>query len=100
MTPSRGNPSRGVEDSGHVFFVAETPMALDAGIFGVRVYDSSDSPHFDDTRGDGEGQFPNGVGSGFINFQVNADGAPTAFQFGPSKPFHSTPIAIGRVKPL
>jgi hypothetical protein len=85
------------KDTGHVFFVAEKPRLLDSGIFAVRVYDSAEVPHFDDTREDGE----TGVGSGFINFQVDANGAPTAFQVGPSDlNFYSFPIAIGRVEPL
>ena len=89
------------ENTGHVLFVAERPRMLDSGDFAVRVYDSAAVPHFDDTRGDGEGQFPTGVGSGFINFQVDARGAPIAFQFGPSDPtFRTFPIAIGRVEPL
>jgi hypothetical protein len=88
------------EDTGHVFFVADTPVKESSGMFVVRVYDSADQPHFEDTRGTGEGQFPNGVGSGFINFEVDANGEPTAFQFGPSDDFISLPIAIGRVEPL
>jgi hypothetical protein len=57
--------------------VAETPTVNDSGIFAVRVYDSADRPHFDDTRSNEE----SGVGSGFINFQVDDAGRPTAFQF-------------------
>jgi hypothetical protein len=87
-------------DTGHVLFVADTPSLLDSGVFAVRVYDSADTPHFDDTRGDGEGQFPNGVGSGFINFTVDESGRPTAFQFSPSDGFTTLPIAIGRVELL
>ena len=88
-------------DTGHVLVVAETPRVLEFGVFAIRVYDSADAPHFDDTRGDGQGQFPSGVGSGFINFQVNVAGAPTAFQFGPADlTFHTFPIAIGRLEPL
>ena len=91
-------------DTGHVVFVAGTPTVDDQGYFAVRVYDSAIVPHFDDTRGDGPGQWPSGVGSGFINFQVGADGQPVAFQFSPplsgpplSAPFTSLPIAIGRL---
>jgi hypothetical protein len=40
----------------------------DSGIFTVRVYDSVIQPHFDDTRGGGPGQFPNGVGYGALKF--------------------------------
>lgn len=87
-------------DTGHVVFVAETPKVLDSGALAVRVYDSAASAHFDDTRGDAA-EFPSGVGSGFINFEVNSEGAPIAFQFGPSdQRFHHFPIAVGRIEPL
>jgi hypothetical protein len=86
-------------DTGHVFFVAETPVLIDSGIFAVRVYDSAAVPHFDDTREDGE--FTSGVGTGFINFTVDDSGSPVAFQFGPSEnEFVTLPIAIARVEPL
>jgi hypothetical protein len=86
-------------DTGHVVFVADPPVLNDQGAFAVRVYDSAVVPHFDDTRGDGPGQWPSGVGSGFINFQVGEDGQPVAFQFSPplSSPFTSLAIAIGRL---
>jgi hypothetical protein len=86
-------------DTGHVVFVASTPTVHDQGCLTVRVYDSASMPHFDDTRGDGPGQWPSGVGSGFINFQVDDDGQPVAFQFAPplSSRFESLPIAIGRL---
>jgi len=63
-------------DTGHVLVAAETPGMDDSGIFTVRVYDSVTQPHFDDTRGDGPGQFPNGVGYGALKFQVDAGGGP------------------------
>jgi hypothetical protein len=89
------------QNTGHVFFVADTAVMIDSGVFAIRAYDSAAVPHFDDTRGDGEGQFPTGVGSGFINFTVSDTGAPVAFQFGPSEDqFVTLPIAIGRVEPL
>jgi hypothetical protein len=86
-------------DTGHVVIVAGTPATDDQGTFAVRVYDSAIVPHFEDTRGDGPGQWPSGVGSGFINFQAGNDGQPAAFQFSPplSSPFTSLPIAIGRL---
>jgi hypothetical protein len=84
-------------NTGHVFFVAEPPGLMDPGIFSVRVYDSAQVPHYEDTRSGGE----NGVGSGFINVKVDAAGSPSEFQFGPSEPaWVAAPIAIGRVKPL
>jgi len=88
------------QNTGHVLFAAETPIADDSGIFTVRVYDSAAQPHFDDTRGNGEGEFATGVGSGFIKFQVDDAGRPTAFLFAPSDQFTTLPIAIGRVEPL
>jgi hypothetical protein len=90
------------KDTGHVVFVAETPTVNDAGVFAVRVYDSAPEAHFDDTRGDEQGEFPTGVGSGFINFQVDNVGRPTAFQFAPptSARFSTFPIAIGRAEPF
>jgi hypothetical protein len=87
-------------DTGHVVFVAETPSQDSSSIFSIRVYDSADQPHFDDTRGPGPDQFPNGVGSGFLKFLVDGAGRPVAFQFAPSDGFTTLPIAIGRVEPL
>jgi len=88
------------QNTGHVLWAAETPVADGSGTFTLRVYDSAAEPHFDDTRGTGEGQFGTGVGSGFINFQVDDAGRPTAFQFAPSGGFTTLPIAIGRLEPL
>jgi hypothetical protein len=85
-------------DTGHVFFAAETPVQLDFRTLAIRVYDSAAHPHFDDTRGKKPGEFPSGVGSGIINLKVNDAGHPVAFQFGPSDPFVTLPIAIGRMQ--
>ncbi|MBV9999226.1 MAG: hypothetical protein JO015_08945 [Verrucomicrobia bacterium] len=87
-------------NTGHVLFVAETPAANDSGIYSVRVYDSADRPHFDDTRATGDGKSASGIGSGFINFKVNPSGNPVAFQFAPSEGFTALAIAIGRVEPV
>ena len=87
------------QNTGHCFFVAETPVVDDSGSFAVRAYDSAAAPHFDDTRAPGE----TGVGTGFINFKVDGEGRPLAFQFGPAPDtdsFVSWEIAIGRVEPL
>jgi hypothetical protein len=88
------------QNTGHVFFVAEAPAIIDSGIFALRVYDSADEPHFDDSRGKDDGEFESGVGSGFINFTVDDSGRAVAFQFAPGDEFTTLPIAIGRVKPL
>jgi hypothetical protein len=89
------------QDTGHVLFVAETPTVDAAGIFLVRAYDSAATPHFDDTRGNGPGEFPNGVGSGIINFKVDGAGRPIAFLFSPpeSAEYSFLQIAIGRAEP-
>jgi hypothetical protein len=84
------------EDTGHVVFLAETPNPDGAGVFTVRVCDSAAAPHFRDTRGPGDDQFPNGVGSGVINFKANQQGEPTAFLFGPGAAYVTVAIAIGR----
>jgi hypothetical protein len=85
-------------NTGHCFFLAETPFVMNSGKIAVRVYDSAAASHFDDTRLDGE----TGVGSGFINFELDGEGRPIAFQFGPSpetNKFVAWQIAIGRVQP-
>jgi hypothetical protein len=87
-------------DTGHVLVLAETPTENSDGTFKVRIYDSAAKPHFEDTRGTGPGQFPTGVGSGFLNFKVDAEGRPTEFQFSPGHGFEKFPIAIGRLEPF
>jgi hypothetical protein len=84
-------------DTGHVLFVADSPTVDTEGIFTVACYDSSAQPHFDDTRGNGKGEFETGVGAGLIKFKVDNTGRPTAFQFAPSDGFKTLPIAIGRL---
>jgi hypothetical protein len=85
------------ENTGHVLFVAESPIKEISNIYSVRVYDSTDKPHFDDTRGAGQ----TGVGSGAIKFSVDALGGPTGFMFTPNASrFERRPIAIGRVERL
>jgi hypothetical protein len=82
--------------------VAEPATVDEAGIFSMRVYDSDDKPHFDDTRGSGAGRFPTGVGSGVVKFKVDGAGRPIAYLFAPpdTAEFSYRPIAIGRTEPL
>jgi hypothetical protein len=87
-------------DTGHVLVAAETPAVDDLGAFRLRVYDSAAQPHFDDTRAGDDALFSTGVGSGFINFEVDDMGRPVAFQFAPADGFTTLPIAIGRIEPL
>jgi hypothetical protein len=86
----------GLGDTGHVMIVAEPPEVDPDGTFEVRVYDSSEIPHAEDSRA---AAGKSGVGSGSIHFRVDADGAPIAFQFNPRSQWHSEPIAIARLKP-
>ena len=60
-------------DTGHVVLLAETPVRDEDGNFRVGVYDSSAKAHFDDTRGLDE-TFHDGVGFGYITFEVNRRG--------------------------
>jgi hypothetical protein len=83
-------------DTGHVMIVAESAHRDQDGIFRVRVYDSSDIPHAEDSRPAGS----SGVGSGSVLFRVNENGAPIAFQFNPRLHWHSEPIAIARLEPM
>ena len=85
-------------NTGHVVYIADTPAINDDGTASVRVYDSADKAHFDDTRN--TGPFASGVGTGFLNFQLDDEGQPTAFQFSPDASFEAESIAIGRPEPL
>jgi hypothetical protein len=87
-------------DTGHVFVVQGMPLPNPDGTFRVSVIDASDVKHFEDSRGAGPGQFPTGVGSGFIHFKVAGEDNPTAFQFNATDAFVTAPIAICRIQPL
>jgi hypothetical protein len=82
----------GQGDTGHVMIVAESPHRNPDGTFQVRVYDSSEIPHTEDSRSAGS--------SGSVLFRVNQNGAPIAFQFNARSHWHSEPIAIGRLVPM
>ncbi|MBV9732464.1 MAG: hypothetical protein JO275_06765, partial [Verrucomicrobia bacterium] len=82
-------------DTGHVMIVAESPHRNEDGTFQVRVYDSSEIPHAEDSRPAGS----SGVGSGSVLFRVNENGAPMAFQFNSRSRWHAEPIAIARLVP-
>ncbi len=88
------------ENTGHVMIVADDPMELDGEALSVRVYDSSDVIHYDDTRRQGGNSPATGVGIGTIHIRVDADGSPIEFKFGPGDHYFSRPISIGRIQPL
>ncbi len=86
------------DNTGHVFVVVDDPTILDDGVVAVRVYDSSDVIHYDDTRGQGGDSPATGLGSGTIHFQYDSSGIE--FQFGPNDPYNDAPVTIGRIEPL
>ena len=94
------------ETTGHVVIVAETPSLDSSGAYFVmRVYDSANEAHFDDTREPSGQPSPTGntgVGSGFINFKVDGAGRPIAYLFAPppTAQYSYRPIAIGRAVAL
>jgi len=66
----------------------------------ARVYESVDKPHFDESRENRAVESPSGAGTRFINFEIDAEGHPIAFQFRPSAGIGVFPIANGRVEPF
>lgn len=78
------------QNTGHVMIVAEEPIDLGGATLSVRVYDSSDVIHFDDSRGQGGDSPATGIGIGTIHFRVGADGSPIDFKFGPGDPHFAT----------
>ena len=89
------------QNTGHVVILAETPRLDASGAFYVvRVYDSTEEAHFEDTRPSPKGK--TGVGSGFIHFKVDGAGRPIAYLFSPplDKQFDYLEIAIGRARAI
>lgn len=90
------------QDTGHVVILAEAPKLDPSGeFFTVRVYDLAAEAHFNDTRNPSSGPAPagaTGVGSGVLNFKVDAEGRPLAYLFAPpiTAQYAYRPIAIGR----
>jgi hypothetical protein len=80
-------------DTGHVMIVAQTPVRNGADSYRLTVYDSTKSPHDNDTRAPGT----NGIGKGDLFFYVNTEDAPVAFQFSSQRHVHQAPIAMGRL---
>jgi hypothetical protein len=85
-------------DTGHVFVVAADPVPVADDILAVMAYDASDILHYDDSRGNGPGQFRTGVGSGTFHLQIDSVGIPVAFQFDEPDPLITANIAIGRIE--
>jgi hypothetical protein len=82
-------------DTGHVMVVGAAPTRLGNGSYRLTVYDSTNSPHDNDTRAPGA----DGIGRGDLFFYVNAQDAPIAFQFSSQRQVHDAPISMGRLSP-
>ena len=85
-------------DTGHVFIVAADPVPVADDILAVMAYDASDILHYNDSRGNGPGQFRTGVGSGTFHLQIDSAGIPVAFRFDEPDPLITANIAIGRIE--
>jgi deferrochelatase/peroxidase EfeB len=82
-------------DTGHVMVVGAAPVRLGTTSYQLTVYDSTKSPHDNDTRGPGA----DGIGRGDLFFYVNAQDIPIAFQFSSQRQMHDAPISMGRLSP-
>lgn len=95
----RGERIASDQDTGHVLIVAGPPHPVTADVWAVRVYDSSNVPHFDDSRGSG-GSFRGGVGSGAVVVHVSSRARAIGFQFGVDDDLRELPMVVGRLEPL
>ena len=80
-------------DTGHVMIVAGPPTRQNNGSYRLTVYDSTKSPHDNDTRTPGT----DGIGKGDLFFYVNPQDGPVAFQFSSQRKIHDAPISMGRL---
>jgi hypothetical protein len=84
------------KDTGHVMIVDEAPVEDGDNLYRVRVIDSCESPHSQDTRGDGS----TGIGRGTMWFVVDDDGHPIGYHWKlRGGKTHEMQIAIGRAVP-
>ncbi len=90
--------------NGHAVVIASVPVAGPEGIWVVEVYDSTGSPHGDDSRPNDEraevlatnGQ-RSGLGHGVMAFAADtATGALTGYRWSPKSKTNTFPIAAGR----
>jgi hypothetical protein len=80
-------------DTGHVMIVAEVPALTAKGRYRATVFDSTKTPHDDDTRPAGG----DGIGRGDLFFYVDTEDRPVAFQFSSQRKVHDAPISMGRI---
>ncbi len=81
-------------NSGHVAFVVAAPVEVHAGVWAVRILDSTSLAHQDDTRPDGV----SGTGRGTMTFAVDADGDAEAYGWRGTESlgYIATPVRFGR----
>lgn len=90
--------------SGHAVIIASVPVDLGEGIWSVKVYDSTSSPHADDSRPQDvraevlpQTGKRSGLGHGVMAFSADpATGAITGYRWSPQSKTKITPIAAGR----
>lgn len=92
--------------SGHAVIIASVPVDLGGGIWSVKVYDSTSSPHGDDSRPqdpraevlESSGK-RSGLGHGMMAFSSDpVTGAITGYRWSPRAKTKITPIAAARPK--
>lgn len=85
-------------NGGHVCVVVYDPETLADGVIAVRVYDSSNVLHHNDTRARPGASAGTGLGMGTIRFRYTEAGAQ--YQFGRKDDFTACELAIGRLEPI
>jgi hypothetical protein len=90
--------------NGHAVVIAGLPVAGPEGTWVVKVYDSTASPHGNDSRPDdlraevlATNGKRSGLGHGVMAFSANpVTGALTGYRWGPKSKTRAVPIAAGR----
>ena len=80
-------------DTGHVMIIAQPPVRTGKDSYRLTVYDSTKSPHDNDTRAPGT----DGIGKGDLFFYVDVQDKPVAFKFSSQRHEHDAPISMGRL---
>ncbi|MCB9594300.1 MAG: hypothetical protein H6719_16320 [Sandaracinaceae bacterium] len=83
-------------NTGHVGFVMNQPVAVGDGVWAVRILDSTSYAHQDDTRGEGE----TGTGRGTMTFLTDGAGHAEAYGWHGTRSYGyiETPVVFGRVR--
>ena len=88
------DPSLQKKDTGHVVIASEKPVLEEPNLYRIRVIDSSNGKHANDTRA----KESNGIGSGDMWFRVDENDYPIGIYWSSKDKKESQhPIAMGRV---